>query len=162
MTDPSATPIAFTRPTTTDPSATPTVTTLSNSDNHKGGGVWLIAFITRLPSLTHEEYCTYWREKHAPLVTPWFPKHGITDYRQIHLNPATSSILSLPGENTIQYDGILQLQVPSLEAWAEAVKDPFYTDVIVPDEQRFFVGKKMVIGVAAEIFVGMEGGKPLI
>ncbi|KAF2810346.1 uncharacterized protein BDZ99DRAFT_520417 [Mytilinidion resinicola] len=139
---------------------TPTapLTTLSNSDSHKGG-VWLIAFITRLPSWTHEEFCAYWKETHAPLVAPFLARHGIINYRQIHINPATSSILGLPAESAVQYDGIVQLQVSSLEAWAEAVKDPFYTDVIVPGEQHFFTGKKIVLGVVAEVFVGVEWGE---
>jgi hypothetical protein len=57
---------------------------------------------------------------------------------------------------------MVQLQVRSLEAWAEASTDEYYTEVIVPDEQKFFVGKKVVMGLVAEVFAGVEGGEALV
>jgi hypothetical protein len=69
--------------------------TLSNSDAHKGG-VWLLAMITRLPSLTHEEFCAYWKDKHAPLVAPWLAKHGVLNYRQVLTSLPSHSSPSSP------------------------------------------------------------------
>jgi hypothetical protein len=53
------------------------------------------------------------------------------------------------------------LEVASLEAWAQAVQDPYYVEVIVPDEQKFFQGKKIVMGLG-ELFRWVEGGKEVV
>ena len=46
------------------------------------------------------------------------------------------------------------LEVALLEAWTQ---DPYYVEVIVPDEQKFFQGKKIVMGLG-ELFGWVEGG----
>jgi len=52
------------------------------------------------------------------------------------------------------------LEAASLEAWAQAVQDPYHVEVIVPDEQKFFQGTKIVMGLGG-IF-GWEGGKAVV
>jgi hypothetical protein len=52
------------------------------------------------------------------------------------------------------------LEVASLEAWAQAVQGPYYVEVIVLDEQKFFQGKKIAIGLGG-LFGWMEGGRQL-
>ena len=37
-------------------------------DDFKSGGVKLIHFLKKKPALSHEEFATIWREKHAPVV----------------------------------------------------------------------------------------------
>lgn len=39
--------------------------------------------------------------------------------------------------------------------------DPYYIKVIVPDEQKFFQGKKIVMGLS-ELFGWVEGGKAVV
>jgi len=64
-----------------------------------------------------------------------------------------------PGsDNFIKYDGVVMLEVALLEAWAQ---DPYYVEVIVPDEQKFFQGKKIVMGLG-ELFGWVEGGKAVV
>ncbi|OCK83541.1 hypothetical protein K432DRAFT_401918 [Lepidopterella palustris CBS 459.81] len=126
-------------------------------------GVWLLAFITRREDLTHAEFAKYWKENHAKLVAPWLAKQGIITYRQFHIDPTTASQLGLDpsSDSIIKYDGVVQLQVESIEAWGKAVQDPYYMDVIVPDEQRFLQRKKIVMGIG-ELFGWVEGGKSLV
>lgn len=50
------------------------------------------------------------------------------------------------------------LEVASLEAWAQAVQDPYYVEVIVPDGQKFFQSKKIVMGLD-ELSGWVEEGK---
>lgn len=60
-----------------------------------------------------------------------------------------------PGsDNFIKYDGVM-LEVALLEAWAQ---DPYYVEVIVLDEQKFFQVKKIVMGLG-ELFVCWGGGR---
>jgi hypothetical protein len=53
------------------------------------------------------------------------------------------------------------LEVASLEAWAQAVQDPYYVEVIVSDEQKFFQSKKVVVGLG-ELSVWVDGGKAVV
>lgn len=53
------------------------------------------------------------------------------------------------------------LEVAPLEAWAQAVQDPYYVEVIVPDEQKFFQSKKIVMGLD-ELSGWVEGGKAVV
>jgi hypothetical protein len=48
------------------------------------GQPWtLIAFITRKPGTSREEFSLHWQKTHAVLVAPWAEKWGIIKYRQV-------------------------------------------------------------------------------
>ena len=74
--------------------------------------VTLFAFLVRREGMTHEEFLTYWREQHGPLIrdTPALARH-LVRYEQ-HAR--------IPGGNggSPEYDGVA---VQVFESWAEFV-----------------------------------------
>ena len=61
----------------------------------------------------------------------------------------------------MQIDGIVEIEAPSFEAYAKAVEDPYYKDVLAVDEAKFFEQKLVQVGVGKPHNV-VEGGKVLI
>jgi hypothetical protein len=60
----------------------------------------------------------------------------------------------------IPYDGIVEIVAPSPEIYAEAMKDSYYTDVLMQDEARFFVQKAIVVGTGGGNLV-IDNAKPV-
>lgn len=84
--------------------------------------VTLFAFLVRKPELTHEEFLTYWREQHGPLIrdTPALARY-LVSYQQ-HAR--------LPGARggSPEYDGVA---VQVYRSW-----DDFMAMLAEPDAQR--------------------------
>ncbi|KAF2498165.1 hypothetical protein BU16DRAFT_524324 [Lophium mytilinum] len=93
----------------------------------------VIGFLKKRSDLTHEEFYEHWEKKHAPLVVPWILKHGFISYMQIHTTPL--SLASLPG--AVDADGCGQMEVKDWDMFLAAMQDPYYAEVIVPDEAKF-------------------------
>lgn len=62
------------------------------------------------------------------------------------------------GVEVFKCDGILELELPSFEVWADMMKDPYYAEVVVHDERKFFDAKQIVMGVGKSV-VPVENGK---
>ncbi len=128
--------------------------------------ICLVACITRRSDLTEEQFLEHWRHKHAPLIVPWAIKYGIITYSQVcQKNPVFWERVSNPSWNikiwqwsqihtpkhvrsqfqslsaiavdTLEFDGVAEWRFPSLEMYLKAFSDPYYTDVIEPDEHNF-------------------------
>ncbi|OAL33406.1 hypothetical protein AYO20_07262 [Fonsecaea nubica] len=136
--------------------------------------VTIMALVRRKASMTPEEYSRHWREVHAPIVSPWLAKHGVLKYRQVHISPDSNKIMNgnAHGGNAhggtlkvidkdLGFDGILEVQVPSWESFRKALEDPYYVEVVRPDEQNFFDEKQMVWSLGSE-YIGVDGGKVLV
>lgn len=99
--------------------------------------VKLIVCVRRKAGLTREEFSTYWRQQHGPLVksVPEFMRH-VRKYVQCHLTAA-----ALPGEarfgSLADYDGVGELWFDSPESMQQAFNEPRYLAVIRPDELKF-------------------------
>jgi hypothetical protein len=66
----------------------------------------LIAFITRKPGISREEFSLHWQNTHAVLVAPWAEKWGITKYRQVSDNDHADSqfvVLSRLGISLLKF-----------------------------------------------------------
>lgn len=76
-------------------------------------------------------------------------------YRQYHTPSSLRETLpsSLPGlrkgpEAVVDYDGFVELLMPSLECYERALSDEYYARVIAPDEKEFadMARSKVTIG----------------
>ncbi|KAI9819902.1 MAG: hypothetical protein M1827_006472 [Pycnora praestabilis] len=136
---------------------TTTTTTTDDVRTGKGNGDGIGAagglqrvtmYIKRLPSMSEEEFYHHWEHVHAPLVAPWFLKHGIVGYTQYHtttphhalttqffLHP--SSPYRVSANPLGSYTGSAEILLPSLSNLANAFADPFYEDVVRKDEDKF-------------------------
>jgi hypothetical protein len=90
----------------------------------------------------------------------------ISQMHNIRLAPNAPPLQDLAIE---EWDGAVQMKMPSPEIMAEAFKDPYYLNVILPDERRFLVSEaKLHIkivppeAIAGERKVIIEGGKVVI
>ncbi|KAI9833613.1 MAG: hypothetical protein M1819_003566 [Sarea resinae] len=139
--------------------------------------VVLMALITKKQGLSWDEFSDYWKNRHRQLVSPWLERRGVLKYRQIHLSPTASTLINGPSSSSgaldgsatnpsggvpiLPYDGILELELASYQTWADMLQDPYYTDVVVHDERKFFDATKIVMGLGFGV-VGVEGGRAVV
>jgi hypothetical protein len=127
--------------------------------------IQILTYIRRRRDLTPEQFLDHWENVHAHKVIPWAEKHGIIRYQQVYSHPqlealyctyktcqihisgsmvpvvATASAPNafnngdLPA-TPIEFDGIAMFLVSSLDKFMEAFKDPYYIDVVEPDERE--------------------------
>lgn len=127
--------------------------------------IQIVTYIRRKQTLTPDQFYGHWENVHAPKVVPWAEKHGIIRYQQVNLSsrhiglgfddtiqvhvsgtmvPA-SATASAPNAiskselptTAVEFDGIAMFLVPSLEQFTVAFQDPYYLEVIEPDEREF-------------------------
>lgn len=114
----------------------------------------LVYCLRRLPGLSLEEFQTYWREKHAPLVARHAQTLKIRRYVQVHtrdhpLNEAMRS--TRPGPEP--YDGVAELWFDSLEdftAGAATQEGRAAARELLEDEKRFIDIAQSPIWIAEE------------
>jgi len=58
------------------------------------------------------------------------------------------------------FDGIVEVQVPTWETYTKALEDPYYVEVVRPDEQKFFDEKQLAFSLGFD-YLGVEGGQAL-
>ncbi len=68
------------------------------------------------------------------------------------------SVPGLSQASMAQYDGFVELLMPSLSCFDEAQKDPYYQEVILKDEAKFADGPRTQIIVGYEE-VHIQDGK---
>lgn len=92
--------------------------------------------IKRLPHLTHDQFSTYWRDSHAPLVAsvPTFMRH-VVSYTQHHTADLPSLEAMFGGKR--DYDGVALLTFRSEDDIRAAFAEPDYLSRIRPDELTF-------------------------
>ena len=99
--------------------------------------VKMVAALRRRTGMTPEEFRTYWREKHGPLIQrlPAFTRH-IRRYVQMH--PVD---LPMPADATGMppYDGFAEMWFDSFEEMGAAFAETSYLEHVRPDEQRFLI-----------------------
>jgi uncharacterized protein (TIGR02118 family) len=97
--------------------------------------------LRRLPSLTREQFQTYWFETHAPLVRKQAAALRIQRYVQTHslLGDAADSLRATRG-GPPGYDGVAELWWKSEEDVAAALATPAGIEagrVLLEDERKF-------------------------
>lgn len=95
--------------------------------------VKLIVLVVRKHGMSFDEFDTYWREQHGPLVkrVTEFSRH-VRKYVQSHR--ATSAI---PLAADAAFDGIAELWFDSTASLEQAFTEPRYLEIIRPDELKF-------------------------
>lgn len=89
--------------------------------------------LRRRPDLSHEEFVTYHREKHAPLFMsmPVVQEH-VRRYTQQHTLQVT-----MPGLPPTTIDGVTELWFDDVESIAAVFTADSYMETIRPDEATF-------------------------
>ena len=98
--------------------------------------------LKRLPHLTREEFQSYWRDIHAPLVKRHSAALKIARYVQSHSLPqSTSSPLAQSrGSAGQDFDGVAELWWTDMETFASAGLTPEGQEagrILLEDEARF-------------------------
>ncbi|KAH6644247.1 EthD domain-containing protein [Boeremia exigua] len=106
-------------------------------------------------NLTEEQFHAHWTTRHAPLVASWLQRHGVVKYTQYHTPTAHKQLTSQP---TLSYDGTADFYVRKYEDFQKAYEDPYYQDVVKPDEEFLFEVASMRVLVGTETCV-IEGGE---
>lgn len=104
--------------------------------------VTLLAY--RNPELTEEQFHYHWTNIHAPKVSAHLAKFGIISYKQYHCPASlrksfTSALPSLGKgvDSSADYDGFVELLMPSLDCYEKALQDEYYINVVGPDDKYF-------------------------
>jgi uncharacterized protein (TIGR02118 family) len=101
----------------------------------------LVFALRRLPTLSREEFQTYWLETHAPLVRANAEPLGIRRYVQVHTLPDAVNVAVRASRNAPEaYDGVAELWYDSLQAIAAATGTPegrAAAATLLEDERRF-------------------------
>ena len=102
---------------------------------------------TRKAGMTHEEFKTYWRNNHGPLVrsVPEFMRH-VKKYVQCHL---VSSAMPIGAAGA--YDGVAELWFDNPEEIEKAFNEPRYLEIIRPDELKFVDLEKCLAFITEEV-----------
>jgi uncharacterized protein (TIGR02118 family) len=97
--------------------------------------------LTRLPSLTREEFQSYWFNHHAPLVASVKDVLRIRRYVQMHSLPTElSEPLRHARKGPEGYDGVAQLWWDSLDDMQLSGSDPAAAEagrMLLEDERKF-------------------------
>lgn len=101
----------------------------------------LVFCLNRLPGMTREQFQTYWRETHAPLVQRYAAVLEIARYVQSHTLPAGAVPLAQArGSSGQDFDGVAELWWDSMEAFAaggRTAEGRAAGKALLEDEARF-------------------------
>lgn len=97
--------------------------------------------LNRLPHLSREDFQTYWRERHAPLVAEHAKTLGIARYVQVHALTHDFNTALQEGRGTPDmYDGIAEIHFESWDSMFGAGDNPGFAeaaDALLKDEKKF-------------------------
>lgn len=98
--------------------------------------------VRRLPSLSFEEFCDYWLNRHGPLVRQHAATVGMKRYVQSHRidNAELQAAAQVPRGITDSYDGITEVWWDSVETLMAALQTPEGQEanrILSEDEARF-------------------------
>jgi uncharacterized protein (TIGR02118 family) len=101
----------------------------------------IVFCLRRLPELSREEFQTYWRTEHAPLVRTHAEALGIRRYVQVHsIDDAVSIAVAGPRRSPEPFDGVAELWLDSLDALVAAGGSDAgraASAALLEDERRF-------------------------
>lgn len=98
--------------------------------------------LKRLPHLSRDEFQSYWRDIHAPLVRKHAEALNIARYVQSHSFPESASapLAQSRGSAGQDYDGVAELWWTDMERFASAGMTPEGQEagrILLEDEARF-------------------------
>ena len=95
--------------------------------------IHVLYFITRKPDMDEAKFHRYWREVHAPIVVK-IPQ--LRRYVQSHRIDTTRTN-SAYDDNVSTYDGVAEVHLDGLDAFAALLKTREYLEGALADEQNF-------------------------
>lgn len=106
-------------------------------------------FLTRKSGTTLQQFSTYWKAIHGPLLMQQ-PEVIENTRRYIQLHSTGNG---LPGVPVAPYDGIAEIWVDDLNGVTAIFTSDNYNNIITPDEENFLDREKTVIMYGTEIVV---------
>ena len=111
------------------------------TDGQPDSRVKLVYCLRRLPHLSREEFQTYWRENHGPLVQKQREPLGIRRYVQVHTRyDEVNEALQAGQDRPEAFDGVAELWWNSIEDYAPENPGPERQEAgraLFEDEQKF-------------------------
>lgn len=94
----------------------------------------IMGFCRRKKGLTWQQFSDHWKNVHGPLLrdAAQTAKY-IRRYVQHHIRPNDA----FPGVKPLDFDGFSEVWYDSIESRREMMCDPYWADVMVPDEEKF-------------------------
>jgi uncharacterized protein (TIGR02118 family) len=117
----------------------------------------LVFVLRRRPELSRDEFQTYWREQHAPLVRSHADVLGVRRYVQVHTLPdELHAPLRMSRGAPDAYDGVAELWFDSLDALGASVatdEGRAAAAELLEDERRFIDHARSPLWLAEEVSV---------
>jgi uncharacterized protein (TIGR02118 family) len=116
---------------------------LVHAERHRGSRpmIKLTFCLHRLAPLSREQFQSYWRDVHAPLVTSHAHALRIRRYVQLHSSTTElNEILRTSRGGPVPYDGVAELWWDSLDDLTAAISSPEGSAAgaeLLEDEKRF-------------------------
>jgi uncharacterized protein (TIGR02118 family) len=105
----------------------------------------LSIFLTRRPDISHQEFISYWTNKHARLVLSLAEFTSVVRrYTQLHPLDTPEGLPNAP------YDGIAELWLDDRDSLERAFRHEVYATVVAADEERFLDRAKTVMLITEE------------
>jgi uncharacterized protein (TIGR02118 family) len=118
----------------------------------------LVFALRRRPEMSREEFQTYWREHHAPLVSRHAEALRIRRYVQTHAQASELAAMqsAARGSEPDLYDGQAELWWDSLDDMLAAISTPAGQQAgreLLEDEQRFIDLENSPLWIGEELVV---------
>ncbi|KAF1987945.1 hypothetical protein K402DRAFT_462331 [Aulographum hederae CBS 113979] len=95
-------------------------------------------FLTKLPNITNEKFHSHWKGTHADLALANSRfQQVVKKYNQAHTSPELKSQASDFKIPVLEFDGVAEVWVETLEDWVALASDEEFKAIIVPDEKNF-------------------------
>lgn len=100
-----------------------------------GNAIRLVFALRRLPRLTLAAFHDYWLNRHADIGRRLIPPYT---YHQLHADPAcTATAAARTGLTAADYDGIVEVHFPDVEAFVRQLSRPEVAGEALADERNF-------------------------
>ncbi len=93
--------------------------------------VKITMFIKKLPNVSDDYFHAYWAANHvAPAMRLKNFRDKVRRYNQYHITPETRAQAQQMGAPVLDYDGVAEIWVNTMDDWVSAVTDPALTKEI--------------------------------
>ncbi|KAH6673037.1 EthD domain-containing protein [Halenospora varia] len=109
-----------------------------NKEHPTPNAVKVMLFLKKRPDITDEKFHQHWREPHVKIAlenTTFTSK--VRRYNQVHTSPELKAQAQNLGMPVVDYDGIAEVWVDTMEDWKAIVSDEEFIKFIAADELHF-------------------------